>query len=74
MTVSDRLRVRSQPRVADNSLKYEPLLPTGTELLVIDGPVHASGYDWYRVAPVSLTLSGGATDGWVAAADHDGTP
>ncbi len=74
VTVSDRLRVRSQPRVADDSAKYEPLLPTGTELTVIEGPVQASGYDWYRVAPVSLTLSGGATEGWVAAADHDGTP
>jgi serpin B len=74
VTVSDRLRVRSQPRVADDSVKYEPVLPTGTELLVIEGPVRDSGYDWYRVAPVSLTLSAGATDGWVAAGDHDGTP
>ena len=74
VTVSDRVRVRSQPRVADDSAKYEPLLPTGTELLVIEGPVRDSGYDWYRVAPVSLTLSRGVTDGWVAAADHDGTP
>ncbi|MDP2349580.1 MAG: serpin family protein, partial [Chloroflexota bacterium] len=74
VTVSDRLRVRSQPRVAGDSIKFEPLLPTGTELLVIEGPVSDSGYDWYRVAPVSLTLSGGIADGWVAAADHDGTP
>ena len=74
VTVSDRLRVRSQPRVSDDSARYEPLLPTGTELLVVEGPVQASGYDWYRVAPVSLTLSGGVTEGWVAAADHDGTP
>ncbi len=74
VTVSDRLRVRSEPRVADDSAKYEPLLPTGTELTVIEGPVQASGFDWYRVAPVSLTLSGGVTEGWVAAADHDGTP
>jgi serpin B len=74
VTVSDRLRVRSQPRVSDDSARYEPLLPTGTELSIIEGPVQASGYAWYRVAPVSLTLSGGATDGWVAAADHDGTP
>jgi serine protease inhibitor len=74
VTVSDRLRVRSQPRVSDDSTRYEPLLPTGTELLVIEGPVRGSGYEWYRVAPVSLTLSGGATEGWVAAGDHDGTP
>jgi serpin B len=74
VTISDRLRVRAQPRVSDDSARYEPLLPTGTELLVVEGPVQASGYDWYRVAPVSLTLSGGAAEGWVAAADHDGTP
>jgi serpin B len=74
VTVSDRLRVRSQPRVADDSAKYEPLLPIGTELAVIEGPVEGSGYDWYRVAPVSLTLTDGLAEGWVAAADHDGTP
>ena len=38
------------------------------------GPVRASGYGWYRVAPVGVELSGGATDGWVAVADQDGTP
>ena len=74
VTVSDHVRVRSEPRVADDSTLYEPLLPTGTELLVIEGPVTDSGYDWYRVAPVSLTLSAGIADGWVAVADHDGTP
>ncbi len=74
VTVSDRLRVRSQPRVSGDSVKYEPLLPTGTQLLVIEGPVQASGYDWYHVAPVAITLTGGVADGWVAAADRDGTP
>ena len=74
VTVSNHVRVRSQPRVSDDSVLYEPLLPTGTELTVVEGPVRGSGYDWYRVAPLSLTLSGGITDGWVAAADHDGTP
>jgi serine protease inhibitor len=74
VTVSDRIRVRSQPRVSDDSIKYEPLLPTGTQLLVIEGPVEASGYTWYHVSPVSLTLDDGVADGWVAIADHDGTP
>src|SRR5262245_5686539 len=50
VTVSDGLRVRSEPRVADDSLKYTPLLETGTELVVSAGPVHGSGFDWYRVA------------------------
>jgi serpin B len=74
VTVSPDLRVRSQPRVADDSAKYEPLLPTGTELTVIGGPVVASGYIWYEVIPVDLNLAGGHTSGWVAAADKDGTP
>jgi len=74
VTVSDRLRVRSQPRVSDDSIKYEPVLPLGTKLQVVGGPVEASGYTWYEVEPVSLTLAGGAQRGWVAMADHDGTP
>ena len=74
VTVSDRLRVRSQPVVDDASLKYQPLLPAGTQLQVLDGPVEGSGYQWVRVAPVGVTLDGGVGDGWVAIADHDGTP
>ena len=74
VTVSDRLRVRSQPVVDDASLKYQPLLPAGTQLQVLEGPVEGSGYQWVRVAPVGVTLDGGVGDGWVAIADHDGTP
>ncbi len=74
VTVSDRLVVRSKPRVSADSVQYKPLLPTGTELLVVDGPVEASGYTWYRVAPTSVTLDGGPVDGWVAIAARDGTP
>ena len=74
VTVSDGLRVRSAPRVADDSLKYRPVLPVGTELVVAAGPVNASGFDWYRVAPIGVKLSDNADQGWVAVADHDGTP
>ena len=74
VTVSDRLRVRSKPLVDDASIKYQPVLPVGTELQVIEGPVEGSGYQWVRVAPVDVTLDGGVSDGWVAIADHDGTP
>jgi serpin B len=74
VTVSDNLRVRSQPRVADDSSMYAPTLPIGTRLVVAAGPVKASGYTWFRVAPVDLVLQGGADQGWVAVADHDGTP
>jgi hypothetical protein len=74
VTVSDRLRVRSEPRVSDDSIKYEPLLPLGTELTVLDGPVSASGYTWYKVAPVSFVGLDGPGYGWVASAGTDGEP
>jgi serpin B len=74
VTVSDRLRVRSQPRVSDDSVKYDPVLPLGTELFVLDGPVSGSGYTWYKVAPVSFAELGGPGSGWVAMAATDGQP
>ncbi len=72
MTLADAgLRVRSQPRVDADSYKYEPLLPLGTRMYVLDGPVSASGYAWYEVAPLtSRTLPGG----WVAGGGRDGEP
>lgn len=70
-TVVDGVRVRSAPRVADDSIKFEPVLPLGTQLYVLDGPVNASGYAWYEVVPLtSRTLP----SGWVASADRDGEP
>jgi serine protease inhibitor len=73
VTVSDRLRVRSAPGVSDDSVKYEPLLPIGTELLVVGGPVEASGFVWWQVEPLSIALEE-SNVGWVAMADHDGEP
>ena len=73
VTVSDSLRVRSAPGVSDDSIKYEPLLPVGTDLLVVGGPIEASGYVWWQVEPLSFALQD-ASVGWVAMADHDGEP
>jgi hypothetical protein len=73
--VSGRLRVRSQPRVADDSIKFEPLLDVGDRLLILDGPVVANDYEWYEVMawrPGNLYASWPI--GWVARGDHDGTP
>ncbi|MEX1173722.1 MAG: serpin family protein [Chloroflexota bacterium] len=53
---------------------YEPVLPLGTELTVLDGPVSASGYVWYKVAPVSFVGLDGPGYGWVALAGKDGEP
>ncbi len=72
-TVTDSLRVRSQPRVAADSIMHTPTLPAGTPLIVIGGPVEASGYTWVEVSPVGITLNGNVDAGWVAVADHDGT-
>lgn len=74
VTVSDRLRVRSEPRISDDSIMYDPLLPIGTELFVLDGPVSANGYTWYKVAPVSFAELDGPGYGWVASAGKDGEP
>ena len=74
-TVTDRLRVRSAPSTEDHSRRYEPLLPIGTMLHAIEGPVAGSGYWWYRVELTDRqTLFDGVRVGWVAAADHDGSP
>ena len=75
--VSDNLRVRSAPRVADDSIKLEPLLKVGDRLFVVGGPVVANDYEWYEVAPVNI--DGERTwftlpSGWIARGDHDGTP
>jgi hypothetical protein len=71
VTVVDGVRVRSQPRVSDDSFQYEPLLPLGTQLYVLNGPVAASDYTWYEVVPLtSRTLH----RGWVATASRSGEP
>ena len=73
--VTNDLRVRSKPEVSAGSKKLEPLLDQPRLVLVVDGPVEASGYTWYQVAPIQ-----GVDElvelpfGWVAAADKDGTP
>ena len=75
--VSSNLRVRSQPRVATDSEMYEPFLQPRDQLFVVAGPVTADRYDWYQVVPIHARGSRDAAAlpmGWVAAADHDGTP
>ncbi|HEV8281511.1 MAG TPA: hypothetical protein VGQ02_06610 [Candidatus Limnocylindrales bacterium] len=73
-TVSDRLRVRSLPEISEASIKYEPLLPLGTQVEVLDGPVLADGYVWYHIiAPINdPNITARFLTGWVAAAGKDG--
>ena len=73
--VSSNLRLRSQPRIASDSIKFEPFLQVGDRMFVVDGPVTGSGHDWYQVAtwrPADPSVSWPI--GWVASADIDGTP
>lgn len=67
----DGLRVRTQPRVSDDSFRLKPLLPAGSQSLVIGGPVVASGYAWHEVVPLS---SRAHPSGWIASAGRDGQP
>jgi hypothetical protein len=76
--VTTNLRVRSEPRVADDSALLEPFLQPGDRVVVLDGPVIASDYAWYRVVPIASGSADRTADdlplGWVASADHDATP
>ena len=66
--VANDLRIRSKPRVSDDSEKLEPLLQDGVRLLVIEGPLEASGYDWFHVQPSGYDKAGhNYPSGWVAA-------
>ena len=71
--VTNDLRVRSKPGVGEDSKKLEPLLQSGELLLVLSGPVEASGYEWYQVQPVdSFEGTESYPLGWVAGAGKDG--
>jgi hypothetical protein len=64
--------------VGPDSLRYEPLLWKDALVFVVDGPVAASGYDWYLVEPMGEADVQYHPDppppGWVAAAGTDGEP
>ena len=73
--MTNDLRVRSEPGVSDGSVKLEPLLQDDTLVVVLDGPVQTSGYDWYLVQPTrDFRQDVEYPFGWVAAADKDGEP
>jgi hypothetical protein len=74
--VTNDLRVRSKPGVSDDSKKLEPLAQDGDLFVVVDGPVQASGYDWYLVQPyLGFEMETEPPPfGWVAAAGTDGEP
>jgi hypothetical protein len=75
VVVTNDLRVRSKPGVAADSKLLAPLLDRGRAVYVVDGPVAASGFMWYEVAPMrAADESIELPFGWVAAAAKDGEP
>lgn len=74
--VTTDLVMRSAPGTDEDSRIYDTRLHEPTLLFVIDGPVAASGYDWYQVQPFALSAaeSPAILSGWVAAAGKDGEP
>jgi hypothetical protein len=83
VTATKGLRMRTEPSLGSESERYKPLLPEGTDLYVISGPKHGSGYHWYEVVPIAYWVDGliessrppeGAYTGWVAVAGRDGEP
>lgn len=72
--ISSNLRLRSQPRIAADSIKFEPFLQVGDRLFVVAGPVTATNHDWYQVATWRPSdPSARWPIGWVASADVNGT-
>ena len=65
----DGLRVRSAPGVGADSKKLTPLLPKGTRILVVRGPVEADGMDWYEVS----AENDAGLFGWVASGKNGET-
>jgi DNA-directed RNA polymerase specialized sigma24 family protein len=72
----DNLRVRSAPGVGDESKRLKPVLPAGTRMLLVGGPVEADTYTWWEVQTDSevVDLFGWVADGkdgvgWIAPAE-----
>lgn len=85
VAATEGIRMRTGPSVVTGeSSRYTPLLPTGTDLYILSGPVGGSGYWWYEVSPITFrvaglaewpdTIVGPTSTGWVAAASRDGVP
>ncbi len=71
-TTMDDIFMRAEPRIAQDSAAYAPLLQAGTELEIMEGPTTADGYVWYRARPTNVTMLEGPGSGWVAVGRPDG--
>lgn len=70
--------MRSLPEVSEASVIDSYRVPIGFLAFVVDGPVAADGYHWYKVAPFPPTMNDVVEShpkfGWVAAAGKGGEP
>jgi TolB protein len=67
MATTGRLVIRTQPGKGTDSAVYKTNIYPGQRMLILDGPVDASGYPWFRVRL-------GSIEGWVAASSLTGEP
>lgn len=67
MVTNGRLVIRTKPGTGADSAIFKSRLYPGQRVLALEGPVEASGYQWYRVRL-------GQVEGWVAIAGLDGEP
>lgn len=75
--VTTDLVVRTKPGTGADSEILRPSLNEPQLLYVLEGPVPASGYDWYLVTPLFpdyLPHGEDPPSGWVAGAGKDGEP
>ena len=82
VTATDGVRMRTDPGLDSGSDRYTPMLPKGTDLYIISGPKHGSGYHWYEVSPISFRVTGivewpntivePESSGYVAVASREG--
>lgn len=74
--ITTALVVRTLPEISDASEILEPYLDAPTLLYIVDGPVSANGYEWYRVQPFGIHyldfMAQEPPFGWVAAGSREG--
>lgn len=69
------LVVRSAPGVDPEASSILPQrLTSGDRVFVVEGPVEASGYRWYLVAPLRQADGAEPPFGWIASASREGEP
>lgn len=67
MVTDERLVIRTKPSTGVDSAIFKPRVYPGQRVLILEGPIEASGYPWYRVRL-------GGIEGWAAGTGADGEP